>query len=366
MHDISGIITSHHSLKDLPSLRACKWFYGFRITLIKQQAIYFGWDETKKTHLEYLKDLFAAIRSINKKATKIIELKMVYTSSACDILYYLRNISLDEFNKAAWTISASSNALRPLLMHVMSLSPLTVKSIVDQVTRDRAFASAISFGSSSITVCRKLLLRGADPNSGQDETALHYVIRKGDVNLAKLLIEFQGDPRKITTVTKQSALQIAVEIVSREMVEFLLSIGVEDKPTPSGTAFSDALKNCLCNPSDKKIELAKLLKKQAQIYCRDTDQNNYLHLAMQYELQTWMLDDYDPTPLLNVQNRVGQTPFHEVVMLRNRAQIQYLVYWGADPTVRDLYGRTVYDLTPRDLLPLISRGIKRNIKLSLK
>ena len=359
MHDINGIITSHLSLRELPSLRTCKWFYGFRVTLIKQQAIYFGCDETKKTYLEYLKDLFAAIRSINKKATKIVELKMVYTSTVCDILYYLRTISLNEFTQATSTIYTTTELLRPLLMHVMSLSTLTVKGKVDQVTRDRAFASAISFGPSSESVCRKLLLKGADPNSGKDETALHYVIRKGDVNLAKLLIEFQGDPHKITTVTKQSALQIAVEIVSREMVEFLLSIGVEDKPTPSGTAFSDALKNCFCNPRGEKIELAKLLKKQAQIYCRDTDQNTYLHLAMMYNNQPWMLEDYDPTPLLNVQDRVGRTPFHNMVMLRQRAQIQYLVDWGADPTIRDIYGRTVYDLTPRDLLPLISKGNKR-------
>lgn len=367
IQDCSRSITTFLTLKDLPSLRACRNFHGLRVTLIEQQAVFFGYPKSETGHLEYLKKLFSAVRSINRKATMCVTLKGFFTSSYYEILYRFRTLSLNEFLDANSTAWASDQLLRPLLLHVISLSELKMAGPIDQAIKEKALGNAIDYGPDAEITCKKIIASGADLNhiyKAYGETVLHRAVRKNNVPLAKFLFSQKANPHIVTHITKQSTLQIAVEIGSIPMLEFLLSIGVIDIPTETGTAFSDAMKNCLWNPQDPKIDLAKLLKIQAQrAPYLNTYLFTYLHLAVLYDQQTWMLEDYDPTPLLESKDSTGATPLHHAVLNRKGTMIQYLLKWGADPEARDNRGNTPPDYAIPDLIPLFTRGIKRHSQI---
>ena len=347
--DINRIITSHLTLQDLPSLPSCKRFYSLREPLIEQQAIYYGWSSGDK--LEYIKNLFSAIRSINCYSFCKYDYnsKRFYGLRVCETLLYLRNLSLNDIFKPLQELEPAKHQPHHVILRIIGLSPLIETSPIPQDEKDRALMKAARFLAAPI--CLKLLESGANPNYMLQRTCFHEVVIRGQVALAETFLKFKADPT-INTLDFESTLQIAVESGSMKMLELILSTGAQDLPTLTGTAFSKAL-------ATGKIDMAKKLKEQAEKHCRDSANNSYLHLAIMRPEETWMLENFDPTPYLNTLNFPKMTPLHVAVNNKNVQGITYLLAHGASPHIRGILGKTALEMSPDNLRPLFGRDAKR-------
>lgn len=352
--DIRGVISSFLTLEDIPSLRACSGMNALKSSVITQQAAIFGWNKEKGEPYAFVKKLFETIRlaeyySFSQKDYIYRDGQKIYVLKVYKTLIHLKNISFNNAIKVFDELDPDKHPWHYTILHVIGLSALKMIAPLSQETKDRALMKAARF--SCAPICLKILEQGGDPNYILQKTCFHEVVLRGQVALAETFLSFNADP-SITSIDFESTLQIAVESGSIQMLELILSTGVQDTPTPSGTAFSKAL-------NIGRIAMAKILKEQAQRLCRDSSFNSYLHLAMMKPDQKWMLEQFDPTPQINTLNNPLMTPLHVAVNNRNEEGIRYLLANGANPNIRGILGKTPLELAPDNLRPLFGRYAKR-------
>lgn len=331
-------ITSTLELEDSPSLgRAAKCFKTWQETLMYRQAEYFGWDK-KGDPVPFLKETVAMARSLNGYSVAVHgPIGKRYGVKVFPTLRYLRTLPMHPIKTALLEFDPEKFPLHRIALNIIGLSPLEGDLTLED--KDRALFYAAK--SNAEGICATLLKNGASPNPCFDT-----VVLKGHVNLARLFLAFNAS---VTGMLGHATVSGSIE-----MVDLLLQHGAEDKDAGiAGGAFIMAL-----NKSNQAIAKRLMTYARTQFNACPIG-GTYLHLAMSHPEEPWMLDQYDPKPLLNVQNRYGMTPLHWAVYAKNRVGIAYLLSHGADTTIHDNTGKRASEKAPDELKYLFGRDAKR-------
>ncbi|KAF3386750.1 Ankyrin repeat domain-containing protein 50 [Penicillium rolfsii] len=157
--------------------------------------------------------------------------------------------------------------------------------------------------------------------------------------------------------TGSTALLIAAEDGHRRIVEKLLDRGADTEVLQEGsqgTAINRAI-------DYNQIPVVKLLlDRGANVHHKDIFHRGMLHAAAinaQSEIITILLE-FDPTLDVNMQDVNGKTTLHDAALSRSASTVRVLLSHGADPTIKDNYGRTPIFVARENNQPEIVRLLR--------
>lgn len=136
-----------------------------------------------------------------------------------------------------------------------------------------------------------------------------------------------------------TALVMAAEDGYRRVVESLLDHGADTEVLQEGS-LGTALNRAIDDNQIPVVEL--LLERGANVHHKDVFQRGMLHSAAinaRSEIIEMLLD-FDPTLDVNVQDVNGKTTLHDAARSGSEATTKILLERGADPTIKDNFGRT--------------------------
>ncbi|OOQ89141.1 putative ankyrin [Penicillium brasilianum] len=136
-----------------------------------------------------------------------------------------------------------------------------------------------------------------------------------------------------------TALVMAAEDGYRRVVETLLDHGADTEVQQEGS-FGTALNRAIDYNQIPVVEL--LLDRGANVHHKDVFQRGMLHSAA-INARTEIIDillKFDPTLDVNMQDVNGKTTLHDAARSGSAATVKILLSYGADPTIKDSYGRT--------------------------
>ena len=199
-------------------------------------------------------------------------------------------------------------------------------------------------------IAARALSTGANPNDIIETfNALHKAIISQDRDLIELVFFYEADPN-LRTHKNNTPLLTAALTNHLATVMLVLTNGARDTFHPAAD-FPSALYYSLANNA---IAIARAIKQHTNLLlCRDCHGGTYLHMAMFFK-QDWMLENIDPTHLLNTQNCNLNTPLHIAMKQGYEAGIRFLAHHQALYQVVNLEQETALSLCPSHLLHLFN------------
>jgi ankyrin repeat protein len=136
-----------------------------------------------------------------------------------------------------------------------------------------------------------------------------------------------------------TALILAAEVGYRRIVETLLDWGADTRVKQVGT-LGTALNRAIDYNQIPVVEL--LLKHGADIHHKDVFERGMLHSAAVngHSEVLEVLLEFDKTLDVNMQDVNGKTTLHDAARNGSEPTVRVLLEYGADPTIKDNYGRT--------------------------
>ncbi|KAJ5175119.1 uncharacterized protein N7482_000996 [Penicillium canariense] len=190
----------------------------------------------------------------------------------------------------------------------------------------------------------KLLLRkpGLEINKRsktRETTALMLAALGNETDVLGALLTHPDLDINIQDRAGSTALLMAAEDGHRRIVEILLDHGADTEVQQEGT-LGTALNRAIDYNQIPVVQL--LLDRGANIHHKDVFQRGMLHSAAinaQSEILQILLD-FDNTLDVNMQDVHGKTTLHDAARSGSDTTTKILLEHGADPTIKDTYGRT--------------------------
>lgn len=328
----------------------CKRYHQLAIEILKGEAVYFG--GTKEGVLTYFKSLCTVIQSPSFPP-ELIKTKKPSNSAGKrkqgpidyrETLLTIRSI----------TFSECSLLFDKLSEEVKTLYPLICKSRIEEGdpiklgAKTSVLRLAVRFQFHFLAA--RALVLGGDPDVLYGiYNAFHEAILSKDPQLVELLLLHDAEPN-IRTAKNNPPLLLAAKTNCLATLLILLKNGSRDH-YHAASDFPSALYFCLAKDY---IDLARAIKENTNILtCQDRSGGTYLHMAMQF-LQDWMLENFDPTPMLNSQDRHLNTALHIAMKQHYEAGIRFLARHRALYQIENLDQETALDLCPPNLLHLFN------------
>lgn len=170
-------------------------------------------------------------------------------------------------------------------------------------------------------------------------TALIYAATAGTLDCVKILLSQPNVEIDLQDERGASALIYAAENGYTEIVEALLERDANTEALEVGTQ-GTALMRAIDYNAIPVVKL--LLQHGANVHHKDCFDRGMLHGAAcngRSEIIELLLE-FDPTLDINMQDVNGKTTLHDVARLGNENTAKVLLDHGADPTIKDKFGRT--------------------------
>lgn len=170
-------------------------------------------------------------------------------------------------------------------------------------------------------------------------TALMHAALGDEKEVVDVLLTHPDININIQDKAGSTALLMAAEDGYRRVVETLLDHGADTEVQQEGT-FGTALNRAIDYNRIPVVEL--LLDRGANVHHKDVFQRGMLHSAA-INAQSEIIDillKFDPTLDVNMQDVNGKTTLHDAARSGSASTVRILLTHGADPTVKDSYGRT--------------------------
>lgn len=170
-------------------------------------------------------------------------------------------------------------------------------------------------------------------------TALMYTASEGELECAKILLSQPSIEIDLQDERGATALIYAAENGYTDIVEVLLERDADTEALEVGTR-GTALMRAIDYNAIPTVKL--LLQNGANVHHKDCFDRGMLHGAAcngRSEIIEILLE-FDPTLDINMQDVNGKTTLHDVARLGNENTAKVLLDHGADPTIKDKFGRT--------------------------
>ena len=188
-----------------------------------------------------------------------------------------------------------------------------------------------------LELVKLLLTAGADANIGESygQTALHKAASIENLEIVKLLLTAGADVN-LQEHYGQTALHVAVPQGNLEIIEVLLTAGadVNIRDHDGETAFHRAV-------SKRHLEIVKvLLIAGADVIMRNHRGETALHQAVSKKHLEIVKLLLTAGADVNIRDHHGETALHRAVSIENLEIVKLLLTAGVDANIRDLYGQT--------------------------
>lgn len=237
----------------------------------------------------------------------------------------------------------------PLYVSAQNGHEKTVKVLLDQDNIDvnllvGEFTSLMTAAYQGHLGVVKVLLRklGIDINKGSKSrgtTALMLAALGNEEEVVDVLLTHPDININIQDKAGSTALLMAAEDGHRRIVEKLLDRGADTEVLQEGS-LGTAINRAIDYNQIPVVEL--LLDRGANVHHKDVFQRGMLHAAAinaQSEIIEILLK-FDPTLDVNMQDVNGKTTLHDAARSGSAPTVRVLLLHGADPTIKDSYGRT--------------------------
>jgi ankyrin repeat protein len=261
---------------------------------------------------------------------------------------------LDDVASTLITAGANVNTLdnlgsSPLYVSAQNDHEKTVKVLLEQDNIDvnllvAEFTSLMTAAYQGHLDVVKALLRkpGIDINKGsrsRGTTALMLAALGNEEEVVDVLLTHPDININMQDKAGSTALLMAAEDGHRRIVEKLLDCDADTEVLQEGS-LGTALNRAIDYNQIPVVEL--LLDRGANVHHKDVFQRGMLHAAAinaRSEIIGILLE-FDPTLDVNVQDVNGKTTLHDAARSGSASTVRVLLLHGADPTIKDSYGRT--------------------------
>ncbi|KAK7478464.1 hypothetical protein BaRGS_00030310, partial [Batillaria attramentaria] len=189
-----------------------------------------------------------------------------------------------------------------------------------------------------------LLEEGADANETvwNGESLLHVAIRKGRPEIVRLLLEYGADTSS-TNITARKWLKYARENGMDEMAAALEDLTESfDQHDPEFKLYKAIINN-------NHRAIVDLLEQHVDPFAvkLGTKKMSALHVASRQRdvrVLAMLLSKLDKHGRVDAQDNANQTPLHYAAAKNNVENVDWLLFSGADPDIRDSDGKQAEDV----------------------